>query len=124
MIMSYIKDTTISGVGATEEEPLINIPQQIDDDSEIEFFQCQKCSEYNIITSKIKKRRVTQTRHVKVNNVTWASLRRYALINNITMDYALMLLLYNAQTKNIDYLVNERKLVDKPRKRLPSQEQE
>jgi hypothetical protein len=89
---------------------LINDENQEDD---VEFFECQKCSEYNIIKTKKKSRRTTRVRHIKVNSVTWASFRRFASINNVTMDYALMMLLYQARTDNMNYLVNPKSLVRK-----------
>ena len=78
----------------------------------IEFFECQKCSEYNIIKSKPRSRRTTRIRHVRFDNVAWASLKRYAAINNVSLNYALILLLMNARTSKINYIVNERQLVD------------
>lgn len=92
--------------------PLVEIPQHIDPDNHVEFFECVKCGEYNIITNKMKKRRATRIHHLRVNDVTWASLKRYAIINNITMDYALTMLLMAMKTKNISYMISERHLVD------------
>lgn len=103
--------------------PLVEIPQHIDPDNHVEFFECVKCGEYNIITTKMKKRRVTKIHHIRVNDVTWGSLKRYAIINNVTMDYALTMLIMGMKTKNISYMISERQLVDdknKKRKALRS----
>lgn len=116
----YTKDTDVpdSIINTPEEHeildnvPLVEIPQQIDDDSHVEFFECVKCGEYNIITTKMKKRRTTKVRHIKVNDVTWGSLKRFAVINNVTMDYALTMMLMAVKSKNISYMISERKLVD------------
>jgi hypothetical protein len=93
--------------------PLQPLPNSnlIDEKDDIEFFECQKCSEYNIIRKKHKSRRATRVRHVKVNSVTWASFKRFAALNGVTMDYALMMLLYNARTTDVNYLVNSKSLV-------------
>jgi predicted RNA-binding Zn-ribbon protein involved in translation (DUF1610 family) len=88
------------------------IPQHIDPDTHIEFFECAKCGEYNIITTKMKKRRSTRTHHIKVNDVTWGSLKKYATINNVTFDYALSMLIMGMRTNNISYMISERQLVD------------
>lgn len=129
MLSRYTRDTIPNSdnsiLSPTEESILNNVeltevPQIIKQDEAIEFFECVHCSQWNIIKSKAKKRRVTKTRHVKVNDVTWGSLRRYSIVNNISMDYALMTLLHAAKTKNISYLMSERKLVEPPvKKDLP-----
>jgi hypothetical protein len=66
-----------------------------------------------VIKSKPKRRRTTKVHHIRVDDVTWASLKRYAILNNVSMNYALMLLLYNAKTTKVQYLVNEKTLVNK-----------
>jgi predicted RNA-binding Zn-ribbon protein involved in translation (DUF1610 family) len=91
--------------------------QLIDEEEEIEFFECQKCGEYNIIKLTPKRRRSTLVKHVKVDDITWASLRRYASINHVTINYALMLLLHAAKTSNVSYLINEKNLVKNRRKK-------
>ena len=60
-----------------------------------------------------KKRRTKKVRHIRLDDVVFASLKRYAIINDVDMNYALMLLIYNARTKNMNYLVNEKHLVSK-----------
>lgn len=103
-------DELLERISVTPESQLIS---QNKCDEDIEFFQCQRCSEYNILKKKTKARRSPRIRHLRVNEVTWQSFKRYAALNNVSMDYALMLLLYNAQTKNINYLINEKTLVTK-----------
>jgi hypothetical protein len=90
-----------------------NLIKQPSENEEIEFFECQKCSEYNAIKTKSKKRRTTRIRHIRINSVTWASFKRFAALNNTSLDYALMLLLYNARTPNVNYLVNSKSMVNK-----------
>ena len=83
----------------------------------IEFFECQKCGEYNIIKNKPRNRRTKRARHLRVDDVTWGSMKKYAVLNNVSMDNALMMLLYNARTNNVNYLLNERQLVEEKMRR-------
>lgn len=80
---------------------------------EIEFYECQKCGEYNVLKNAPKTRRMTSIRHIRVDEVTWASLQRFKRINGIDLNYALLLLLMNAKTPNINYVLNPRVFVDK-----------
>lgn len=48
-----------------------------------------------------------------MDDVVFSALKRYAIINDVDMNYALMLLIHNARTKNMNYLVNEKHLVSK-----------
>lgn len=89
------------------------IPQQ----EGIEYYECQKCGEYNLLKPNPKARRTTRIRHMRLDNVVYASLKRYALVNNVTINYAIMLLLYNARTTDVSYLLTERHLVEKPQKK-------
>lgn len=95
--------------------PLVPLPaeNEIKDDQELEFFECQKCSEYNVIKLKPKSRRNTKTRHIRVDAVTWASFKKFCSLNNVSTNYGLMLLLFNARTANANYLVNSKSLVNK-----------
>lgn len=83
----------------------------------IEFFECQKCGEWNILKNVPKKRRTTRVRHMRIDDVAYASLKRFATINNVNLNYAIQLLLMNSRTGNINYLVNERHLVSKDDKK-------
>lgn len=116
----YTSDTIDTEMLSPPLQPLPN-NNLIEDDKEdeIEIFECQKCSEYNFIKKKKKARRVTKVRHVRVNSVTWASLRRYATLNNVSMDYALMMLLYNSRTSNVNYLLNSKSLASNSSTRVP-----
>lgn len=84
--------------------------------SDVEFFECQKCGEINVLKNTPKKRRNKVSRHMRLDNVTWGSLRRFQRINNVDMNYAILLLLMNAKTPNIDYVLNPRMFVDKKSK--------
>lgn len=107
-------DELLDRIAVTPDNQLVS---QNKCDEDIEFFQCQRCSEYNILKRKMKNRRSKTVRHIRVNAVTWQSFKRYAALNNVNMDYALMLLLYQAQTKNINYLVNEKTLISNRKKK-------
>ena len=87
--------------------------EPIEPETGLEFYECQKCGEWNILRSTPRKRRTKRPRHIRADDVAWASLKKYAILNNVDMNYAIMLLLHNARTNNVNYLVNERKLVEK-----------
>jgi hypothetical protein len=95
--------------------PFVPLPpeNEIMPEQDLEFFECQKCSEYNAVKLKAKARRTTKTRHIRVNAVTWASFKRFCSLNNVSLDYGLMLLLFNARTPNVSYLINSKALVNK-----------
>ena len=38
--------------------------------------------------------------------MVYSSFKRYASINNVDLNYGLLLLLMNAKTQNIDYVIN------------------
>lgn len=85
----------------------------VNQEANIEYFECQRCGEYNFVKNIPRQRRATNTRHIKINPVTWASFKRYASINNINADYALTTLLHNARTTSINYLINSKSLTHK-----------
>lgn len=91
----------------TEHEPLLN------EEEDVEFFECVKCSEWNIIKNKPNDRRTKRARHIRMDDVVYGSLKRYASINNVGINKAIMLLLFNARTNNINYVISERQFVNK-----------
>ena len=94
--------------------------QLVKEDEELEYFECQRCGEINIVKVTPKARRRTKMKHVKVDDVTWASLKRYASINNTSINYALLLLLHTARTANVNYLINDKNLVKSRFKKQPN----
>lgn len=91
-----------------------SVEQQVLDNNEgVEYYECQKCGEYNILRSTVKRRRSKRTRHIRLDDIAYASLKKYASINNVDLNYALTLLLFNARTSNISYLLHEKNLVKK-----------
>lgn len=90
------------------------IPQEIPDNlivnpitnPELEIFECIKCNHPNVLKKKQRRRRQTRVRHFRLDDVTYASLRRFKDINCVDFNYAILLLLMHAKTQNIDYVVN------------------
>jgi hypothetical protein len=85
----------------------------VNQEKDTEYFECQRCGEYNFVKNIPRNRRATSTRHIKINPVTWSSFKRYATINNVNADYALTMLLHNARTASINYLINSKSLTQK-----------
>lgn len=92
-----------------ENEPIL--PEQ-----DVEFYECAKCGEWNILNKDPNNRRQNRARHLRLDDVTYGSLRRFATINGLKINKAIMLLLYNARTNNVNYLLSERQFVNKKKK--------
>lgn len=84
-------------------------------DDGVEFFECQRCGEYNIIKNTPKNRRNKTVRHLRLDNVVFASFKKFCMINNIDYNYGLLMLIKNAKSPNIDYMVNPNIFVEKKR---------
>jgi hypothetical protein len=90
------------------------IPQEISNDlivnpiqnPELEIFECIKCNHPNVLKKKQRRRRQTRVRHFRLDDMVYSSFKRYCDINCVDRNYGLMLLLMNAKTQNIDYIIN------------------
>lgn len=78
---------------------------------ELEVFECVKCSHPNVLKKTPRRRRQTRVRHIRMDDVTYSSLKRYSVINGVDLNYGILLLLMHAKTQNIDYVVNPNVLV-------------
>ena len=101
---------SLDNIVPANEDPIIA-------EENIEYYECQKCGEFNIVKTTPRKRRAKRVRHLRLDDVVYASLRKFATINNVDLNYCLLLLLHNARSKNISYLVNEKSLVQKTLKK-------
>ena len=98
----------------TDSKDSVLVPQEIPSDlivnpitnPELEIFECIKCNHPNVLKKKQRRRRQTRVRHFRLDDMVYSSFKRYASINNVDLNYGLLLLLMNAKTQNIDYVIN------------------
>lgn len=109
----YTSDTrdiiSVEDQAMLDQFPLQEIDQKIQDDSDIEYFECIHCHKFNAISSTPHKRFETRVHHVKVNDRTWGSLKRFAVVYNYTMDEALTRMLYMTQSKDFSALTTPKR---------------
>lgn len=99
----YMTNTTGPSDSNQQQEEVINPITH----PELEVFECVKCSHPNVLKKTPRRRRQTRVRHIRMDDVTYSSLKRYSIINGVDLNYGILLLLMHAKTQNVDYIVNE-----------------